>query len=410
MSRLKARLGAMGAGLALALVGTLFLALPGTSSGQLPGASVTVCQVTGSASAPNFLEVQVSVDSLAAYLNQYPGSFVGSCPESGGGGGADNPPLSGVVTVCRVSGTASAPILSEVLVSVDQLAAYLNLNPGSFAGACPPSDDGGNAGRPGGGTGPLNAVVTVCRVTGNVNAPDILQLTLRVDQVVAFLNQNPRSFIGTCPGEGGTVTRPPGRILGIPLGAGVTICQVTASGRVLRFVQANVVIDRLKAFLNQYPGSFVGLCPSGDDSNGTIGNEPIGYVTICRVTGDVRNPLVPITVRQDELEVWLTRAGTVLLGPTAGCKAATPPDDAAPPSSIEPGQPETIIVDTTPNTVVTATGAGVDESTTSNKKGKAKLKVKAKKKGVITVRAAGNKVAKRIGVASATQSGANLTG
>jgi hypothetical protein len=408
MFRLKARLGAMGAGLALALVGTLFLALPGTSSGQLPGASVTVCQVTGSASAPNFLEVNVSVDQLAAYLNQFPGSFVGSCPESGGGG-ADNPPLSGVVTVCRVSGTASAPILSEVLVSVDQLTAYLNQNPGSFVGACPPADDGGNAGGPGGGTGPLNAVVTVCRVTGNVNAPDIVQLTLRVDQVVAFLNQNPRSFIGTCPGEGGTVTRPPGRILGIPLGAGVTICQVTAQARVLRFIQVNVLIDRVKAFLNQHPGSFVGLCPSGDDSNGTIGHEPLGYVTICRVTGDVRNPLAPITVRQDELEVWLTRAGTVLLGPTAGCRAATPPDDGAPPSSIEPGQPEVIIVDTTPNTVVTATGAGVKQSAKSNKQGKAKLKVKAKKKGIITVRAAGGDVVKRIGVAG-SRSGANLTG
>jgi hypothetical protein len=407
MSRLKARLGAMGAGLALALVGTLFLALPGTSSGQLPGASVTVCQVTGSASAPNFLEVQVSVDQVAAYLNQFPGSFVGSCP-SDGGSGDTNPPLSGTVTVCRVSGSASAPILSEVIVSVDQLAAYLNQNPGSFVGACPPSDDGGNAGG-GGGTGPLNAVVTVCRVTGSVNAPDIVQLNLTVDQVVAFLNKNPGSFIGTCPGKGGNVTKPPGRILGIPLGAGVTICQVTASGRALRFVQANVVIDRVKVFLNQHPGSFVGLCPSGDDSNGTIGNEPLGYVTICRVTGDVRNPLAPVTVRLEELEVWLTRAGTVVPGPTAGCRAATPPDDGAPPSSIEPNQPETIIVKTTPNTVVTATGAGVKQSAKSNKQGKAKLKVKAKKKGVITVRGAGNRVVQRIGVAG-SRSGANLTG
>jgi hypothetical protein len=408
MSRLKARLGAMGAGLVLALVGTFFLALPGTSSGQLPGASVTVCQVTGSASAPNFLEIQVSVDRLAAYLNQFPGSFVGSCPSGGGGNGDNSPPLNGTVTVCRVSGSASAPILSEVVVSVDQLAAYLNQNPGSFVGACPPSNDGGNAGG-GGGTGPLNAVVTVCRVTGSVNAPDIAQLDLTVDQVVAFLNKNPGSFIGTCPGEGGTVTKPPGRILGIPLGAGVTICQVTASGRALRFVQANVVIDRLKAFLNQHPGSFVGLCPSGDDSNGTIGNEPLGYVTICRVTGDARNPLVPVTVRRDELEVWLTRAGTVMPGPTAGCRAAAPPDDGAPPSTIESGQTREIIVDTTPNTVVTATGGGVKQSAKTNKQGKAKLKVKAKKKGVITVRGAGNRVVQRIGVAG-SRSGANLTG
>jgi hypothetical protein len=152
-------------------------ALPGYSGYFERTASkckLIVCQVTGSASAPTFLEVTVSVDHVAAYLNQFPGSFVGSCPESGGGGGGgNNPPLNGSVTVCRVSGRGSAPILSEVLVSADQVAAYLNQNPGSFVGVCPPSDDGGH----GGGTGPLNAVVTVCRVTGTVDAPRIAQLT-----------------------------------------------------------------------------------------------------------------------------------------------------------------------------------------------------------------------------------------
>jgi hypothetical protein len=68
------------------------------------------------------------------------------------------------------------------------------------------------------------------------------------------------------------------------------------------------------------------------------------------------------------------------------------------------------VVTTTPNTVVTATGAGVNESTTSNKKGKAKLKVTAKKKGIITVRADRGRVVQRIGVAAASRSGANLTG
>ena len=107
MSRLKARVASIGTGLVLALVGTLFLALPGTSSGHLPGASVTVCQVTGSASAPNFLEVTVSLDNLAAYLNQFPGSFVGGCPESGGGGNGENsPPLNGAGWL----GRASAPV------------------------------------------------------------------------------------------------------------------------------------------------------------------------------------------------------------------------------------------------------------------------------------------------------------
>ncbi len=414
MSRLKARLGWVGTSLVLTLVSMFVLALPGTSSGQLPGAAVTVCQVTGSASAPNFLEVKVSVDQVVAYLNQHPGSFVGSCPDAGGGGaGGANPPLNGAVTVCRVSGSAKAPVLSEILVAVDQVAVFLNQNPGSFVGSCPASDGGGNAGGPGGGAGPLNAVVTVCRVTGSVNAPDVVQLTLKVDQVVAFLNQNPGSFIGTCPGQGGSVTQGPGRILGIPLGAALTICQVTTDVKALRFVQANVAIDRVAAFLNQHPGSFVGICPSSGDSNGTIGNEPLGYVTVCRVTGDVKNPLAPITIRLNELEAYLTRAGTVVPGPASGCHASTPPGDggaALPPSSTQPGQSQTVAVKTTPNTVVTATGAGVKQSAKSNKQGKAKLKVTPKKKGIITVRADGGRVVQRIGVSSPSRSGANLTG
>jgi len=134
-------------------------------------------------------------------------------------------------------------------------------------------------------------------------------------------------------------------------------------------------------------------------------------VTICRVTGDVKNPLAPITIRLNELAVYLTRAGTVVPGPTGGCRRSTPPDDGgSPPAITQPNQPETIVVDTTPNTVVTATGAGVKASTKSNKAGKAKLKIKAKKKGIITVRADGGRVVKRIGVASPSRSGANLTG
>jgi hypothetical protein len=250
MFKLTPRTMPAGRTLVFAFVCMVILALPVASSGQVPGATVTVCQVTGSASAPNFLEVQVSVDQVAAYLNEFPGSFVGSCPTSGGGGtgGSADSPLTGAVTVCRVSGSATAPILSEVLVAVDEVDVFLNQNPGSFVGACPASAGGGNAGGSTGGSGPLNAVVTVCRVTGNANAPDIVQLTLDVDQVVVFLNRNPDSFIGTCPGQGGTVTQEPGRILGIPAGAALTICKVTTNAGALQFLQVNVAIDRVAAF------------------------------------------------------------------------------------------------------------------------------------------------------------------
>ena len=148
----------------------------------------------------------------------------------------------------------------------------------------------------------MNAVVTVCRVTGNVQAPGLAQLNLAVDEVAAFLNQNERSFVGTCPGRGGTVTqgtrtdpRDPGRrgALDLPSRRGC--------GDVLRFLQVNVEIERVVAFLNQNPGSFVGLCPSAGDPNGTIGNEPWGYVTICRVTGAATSPLVAVTLRANEV-------------------------------------------------------------------------------------------------------------
>lgn len=172
------------------------------------------------------------------------------------------------------------------------------------------------------------------------------------------------------------------------------------------------MIDRVAAFLNQNPGSFVGLCPSSSDPNGTLGNEPLGYVTICRVTGDVDNPLAAITIRLQELNVYLTRAGTVVPGPTGGCPRVNtvPGGGSGPPSTTAPGKTTTVGVQTTPNTVVTATGAGVKASAKSNKKGKAELKVKAKRAGMITVRGEGGRVVKRIGVVSTKRSGANLTG
>ena len=411
MLSLKRRLTAVMTGLVLTLVGVVMLVLPVTASGQLgPVASVTVCQVTGSASAPEFAQVQVSVDQVAAYLNQFPGSFVGTCPSSGGGNGG-NPPVNGAVTVCRVSGEARSRVLSEVLVSVDQVTVFLNQNPGSFVGSCPPASGSGNSGATTGGTGPLNAVVTVCRVTGTVNAPRVAQLTLEVDRVAAFLNQNQGSFIGTCPGDRASVTDGPGRILGIPAGAALSICRVTGSASALRFAQVNVAIERVAAYLNQNPGSFVGLCPSSGDPNGTLGNEPLAYVTICRVTGDVRNPLAPVTIRVSELVAYLGQPGTIVPAPTAGCpRPGSSGNPTEPPSTTPTETTRTVTVQTTPNTVVTARGAGVKESTRSNRTGKARLKIKPKKAGIVTVRAAAGRVVTRIGVANTVRSGRNLTG
>ena len=397
-------------GLVIALAGLVVLALPVTSSSQLlpkppATASVTVCQVTGSATAPHFAQVTVSVDQLAAYLNQFPGSFVGSCPAPSG----NDSPLGGSVRVCRVSGSASAPILSEVLVAADQVAVYIAQNPRSFVGPCPESS-GGNAGRSD-GTGPLNAVVTVCRVTGSANAPTLAQLTLEVDRVAAFLNQNAGSFIGTCPGEGGRVTSGPGRVLGIPVGSALSICSVTANGRALRFVQVNVAVERVAAYLNQHAGSFVGLCPNVGDPNGTVGNEPIGYVTICRVTAAADSGLAAATILARDVRAYLARPGTIIPAPTSGCpQARREGPETTPPSTMPPGERRDIVVETTPNTVVTATGAGVNAKTKSDKKGKAKVTVKPKRAGVITVRAAGGRAVKRVGVAAPSKSAAGLTG
>jgi hypothetical protein len=413
-----ARLSRFGAGVLLALTALLVLVQPEASRGQVPSASVTVCQVSGSASAPDLVQVTVSVDQVVAFLNAHPGSFVGACPSSGGngssgsgsgGGTTSGTPLNGAVTVCRLGGTAYAPVLSPVVVGVDQVTAYLNQNPGSFLGSCPAAA-GGNASEPSGSAGPVSAVVTVCRVTGSANAPGLAQLALAVDEVAAFLNRNPGSFIGTCPGTGGTVTSGPGRILGIPLGAALTICQVTASGNVLRYVQANVAVDKVSAYLNQHAGSYVGLCPSASDQNGTVGNEPIGYLTICRVTGVASSPLAAVTVRADQLEAYLARAGTVLDPSSSGCQSPTGDPGTDPPGTTPVGEETTIVVHTTPNTVVTARGAGVDESTKSDKKGRAILKVKAKKPGLVVVRGTAGRVTRTIGAASPRRSGGNLTG
>ena len=411
MSSFARRSTPLGTGLLLVVCALFFLVRPAASPGQVPSASVTVCKVQGSAAVPDFAQVTVSVDQVAAYLNQHPGSFVGSCPASdGGGSGQQAPPLTGAVTVCRVSGTASAPILSQVVVGADQIAAYLNENRGSFAGPCPVSAGGGNAGGSD-GTGPLNAVVTVCRVTGDVRAPGLAQLNLALDEVAAFLNQNERSFVGACPGRGGTVTQGPGRILGIPAGAALSICRVVAGGEILRFLQVNVEIERVAAFLNQNPGSFVGLCPSAGDPNGTIGNEPLGYVTICRVTGDATSPLIALTLRANEVAAYLGRPGTVLAPSNAGCPRMAPGGgDPTPPSTTSTGESSTVTVRTTPNTVVTARGAGVNQSTRSDSKGRAKVRVKPSRPGIVTIRATSGRVAKRIGVAAARQSGGNLTG
>ena len=413
MSSLKLHLTTVGTAIVLSIAAATVLLLPVTASGQIgPDASVTVCRVTGSASAPDYAQVQVSVDQLAAYLNQNAGSFVGSCPSSGGSNGGNPPPANGAVTVCRVSGSASTRVVTQVVVSADQVAAFLNQNPGSFVGACPASSGGGNGTTR--GTGPVNATVTVCRVTGSANAPQLAQLNLAVDRVAAFVNQNPGSFIGTCPGEGGTVTQGPGTILGIPAGAALSICRVTGNAGALRLAQVNVAIDRVAAFLNQNPGSFVGLCPGSGDPNGTLGDEPLGFVTICRVTGDVDNPLVPVTIRERDLVLYLARPGTIVPAPTDGCpRAATSgpsSSTAAPPSTTTTDTASTVTVRTTPNTVVTARGAGVNKSVRSNRKGTATLKLTPKKAGVVTVRGANARVIRRIGVTSAQQSGRNLTG
>jgi hypothetical protein len=252
--------------------------------------------------------------------------------------------------------------------------------------------------------------VTVCRVTGDANAPGLAQLALAVDEVAAFVNRNPGSFIGTCPGKGGTVSSGPARILGIPAGAALTICQVTANAKVLQYVQANVAIDKVAAFLNQHPGSFVGVCPSSSDSTGTLGEAPLGYVTICRVTGAAGSPLAAATVRVDELRAYLARAGTVLDPDASGCEQPPRQPESEPPSEAPVGKTTTVLVHTTPNTIVTATGAGVNESARSDKQGRAKIKVKPKRQGIVTVRGSGGRVARTLGAASPRRSGGNLTG
>lgn len=331
-------------GLIAAVLVATVLAVPALSSAQLPGASVSVCQVTGSANAPNYAQVNVAVDQVAAYINQYPGSFVGNCPSSGGTSGGGTP--TGAVTVCRATGNVSSPYV-EIPVAVDQVAAYLNQNPGSFVGACPAGSGSGSGS--GGGTTP-NGSLTVCRVSGSANAPS--------------------------------------------------------------YAQAGVAVDQLAAYLNRNPGAFVGTCPSAGDANGNPGALPTGFVTICKVTGNAASPYATQTIAVNQLSAYLSQPGTILSAPAGGCPTSVPPSsgNGGTPTTTTPGSSSTVVVNTTPNTVVTAQGAGVNESARSDATGRAVLRVRPTRRGIITVRGAGGRVVKRLGVAGVQQSGAALTG
>jgi hypothetical protein len=354
------RLGVIGVLTAvLAALGLGVLALPGSPQAALPGASVTVCQVTGSASAPNYAQVDVSADQVAAYLNQYPGSFIGSCPSGGSGGGGTGgtggTPANGAVTVCSVTGSASVPNFALATVALNNLGAYLNQNPGSFVGTCPGS------GSPAGSPGPLpNGFVTLCSLTGSLAAPHYAQVT--------------------------------------------------------------VALTDLQAALNRQPGSFAGACPTAGDLNGNPGPVPSGFATICRITGDATTPYATLTVAASQLGTYLNQAGNVLSAPGGGCPTALPADGGTvaggsgpgsepgdSPGTSNPGSSSTIVVQTTPNTVVTATGAGTNSTSKSDAAGKATLSVKPRHKGIVSIRGAGGKVIKRIGVLG-KQSGAQLTG
>ena len=371
------------------LVGTL-LTIPAMSGADpgLPGASVSVCQVTGSASAPSYAQVNVAVDQVAAYINQFPGSFAGTCPApgtggSGGGGGAGgggNLPGAGVA-VCNVAVSGGAFSFVNVNIAVDRLAAYLNQHPGSFAGTCPAGSGTGSGS--GSGNSPNGALV-VCRVTGGINAPSFAQVAVAVDQLAAYLNRN--------------------------------------------------------------PGTFVGGCPTTGDPNGNPGLVPAGFLTICRVTGSAATPYAALTVAASRIGVFLNQAGTILPAPAGGCPTSVNSNTSSgnggsgnggnggggsgggsgsgsgggsgsseagslsTPSSTTVGTAATVVVKTTPNTVVTARGAGVKGAAKSNKKGRAVIRIKPTKRGLIQVRAAGGKIVKRIGVTSVTTSAKYLTG
>jgi hypothetical protein len=402
--------------LLLAALGLAGLALPSASRADLPGGSVSVCQVTGSASVPNYAQVTVGVAELAAYLNQFPGSFVGGCPSGGGGGGGGVVPPIATVGVCQITIAGAVTNFAQVNVAIDQLNAFLSQYPGSFQGACPAAGTGGGGA---GGTGGVlpNGSLTVCRITGTASVPGFAQVAVAVDQLAAYLNANQGSFVGTCPGNGAPAGTP-----GLLPNGFVTICHVSGSLSALSFAQLTVAMTDLQAALNRSPGSFVGGCPTAGDPNGNPGVVPSGFVTICKLTGNAATPYSTLTILISQLGVYLNQAGNIVALPTGGCPSepsgsgGTVTGGSGPgssggngPAGSSPGTPSTIVVHTTPNTVVTASGAGVNTKTKSDASGRSTVKVKPTKRGIVTIRGASGKVIKRIGV-SGRQSGAQLTG
>ncbi|MBA3244154.1 MAG: hypothetical protein H0T61_03135 [Actinobacteria bacterium] len=396
--------------------------------------------MTGSASAPSYAQVDVAVDQVAAYINQFPGSFAGTCPApgtggGGGGGGAGGTPIA-TVLVCQVTGSASAPSYAQVDVAVDQVAAYISQFPGSFAGTCPAPGTGGSGGGGGaGGGGNLpGAGVAVCNVAVSGGAFSFVNVNIAVDRLAAYLNQHPGSFAGTCPAGSGTGS---GSGSGNSPNGALVVCRVTGGINAPRFAQVAVAVDQLAAYLNRNSGTFVGGCPTTGDPNGNPGLVPAGFLTICRVTGSAATPYAALTVAASRIGVFLNQAGTILPAPAGGCPTSVDSDTSSgngggggsdsgsgsgsgsgssetgslsAPSSTTVGTAATVVVKTTPNTVVTARGAGVKGAAKSNKKGRAVIRIKPTKRGLIQVRAAGGKIVKRIGVTSVTTSAKHLTG
>ena len=205
----------------------------------------------------------------------------------------------------------------------------------------------------------------------------------------------PGSFIGTCPGEAhgdqraGPDPRHPGwrGALDLP-GHG--------ERERAAVLQVNVAIERVAAYLNQNPGSFVGLCPSSGIRTGRSGTSrsATSRSVASRVTCE---PARAVTIRVDRGQAYLAQPGTIVARTTSGCPRRRTSGSATEPPATTPTATSTVTVQTTPNTVVTARGAGVTSRPRAT--GRAgRGKVKPKKAGIVTIRATAGRVVKRIGV------------
>jgi hypothetical protein len=136
-------------------------------------------------------------------------------------------------------------------------------------------------------------------------------------------------------------------------------------------------------------------------------------VQICHATGSDTNPYVLLTLPEEALNGHRKHAGDLIPAPVGGCPTSAEVqaqvEIARAPLSVTAGQSLTVIVQSAPGSIVTASGAGVKAAAAVPAGGKVTLVLHPKTKGFVVVKGVRGPI-KKVGVLGVRSSGASLTG